>query len=188
MRGRMFAGVALAALAILCICTAPTLAATQMFPVKKDSKGVSAYLIKPTEGMAELPAGWQKITSLSYGNSSLAEECLTPAAKDAVCTTTSYSLPKSEYTVSVLMRGEGKARLKGAADWTAMKSAADNTYTWIEIGAVNEATEVVVEIASSGARTFFYAGLLAEGQVMPVIPVAGVLQRIKAGEIGRAHV
>ncbi len=180
MRRTPLVWVLLSALTISGLLSGSVLAASQMFPVKKGSKGVSAYLIKPTEGMAETAAGWKLITSRSYGNSALADECLTPQAKDAVCTTTSYALPQSDYVVSVLMRGQGQARLKGSAEWTAMKSPAANSYTWIEIGTVKDATEVVVEVAATGGR-FFYGGILAEGQVLPIIPVDRMLERIKAG-------
>ena len=174
--------VAVMAAMVVALSAGPSVAGSQMFPVKKGSRGLSAYLVKPTEGLGEgSPAGWKKITSLSYGNAALADECLTPESKDAACTTTSYVLPKSDYVVSVLMRGEGRARLQGSAEWTALKSAADNRYAWVELGTVKEATQVVVEVASSGAKVFFYGGLLAEGQVLPVVPVAKVVEKLKAG-------
>jgi lysophospholipase L1-like esterase len=168
--------------ATLALAVAPAEGGTQMFPTKTGSRGLSAFLIKPTEGMAAgAPEGWNLITSDSFGNSALGGECLTPEKKDVVCTTASFALPKADYTVSILCRGEGKARIKGTAEWTAVKTPKGNYYGWIELGTVSDATQVSVEVAATGARMFYYGGLLAEGSVQPVNPVARVVEKIKTG-------
>ena len=173
---------ALVAALVSLVLSAPLSAATQMFPTKRPSRGLSAFLVRPTEGLAETPpAGWQLITSDSFGNSSLAGECLTPKAKDATVTTASYPLPKSDYMVSVLVRGEGKARLAGAEEWIAIKTPKGNYYAWVELGTVAGAEQVRVEVAATGSSVFYYAGLLAEGQVLPAVPVAKVTERLRAG-------
>lgn len=166
----------------LALAVVPADGAAQMFPTKVGSKGLSAFLIKPTEGMAARPPeGWKLITSDSFGNSALGGECLAPQKKDAVCTTVSAVLPKADYTVSILCRGEGKARVKGAAEWTALKTPRGNYYAWIELGTVSDAAQVSVEVAGTGSRTFYYGGLLAEGTVQPVVPVERVVEKIRAG-------
>lgn len=159
-------------------------AASQMFPSKRQARGLSAYLVKPTEGMDAVPEGWTRITSRSFGNSALAGECLTPKAKAAPCTTTSTALPRADYVVSILVRGKGRARLKGAAEWTEFAAEPSNYYRWIEIGEAKGADRVSVELAppaAGGQRTFWYGGLLAEGSAVPVVPVAKVFDKLRKG-------
>lgn len=157
-------------------------ATSQMFPPKHTPGAVSAYLVKPTEGMQGIPDGWEHITHKSFGNSAIADEALEAKAKDASCKTTSYILPKSDYTVSILVRGKGQARLAGTA-WSDFETRRNNYYEWIQIGEAKGATSVLVELKAVGDRPLlFYGGLLAEGQVQPVNPVAEVLERLKAGK------
>lgn len=142
---------------------------------------VSAFLIGPSEGVAELPAGWTRDTSDTHTNVNLADENLAPAAGAATLTTTSTKLPKADYIVSMLCIGKAKARIKGAADWVTVGGHADSYYRWTRIGIVKNATRVEVEVAPTG-DSFRYGGLCAEGSTMPVVPVAKVLERLRKGE------
>jgi len=157
--------------------------ASQMFPSKREARGLSAYLVKPTEGTEKTPDGWTLITSRSFGNSALADECLGAAKSGATCRTTSYRLPRSDYFVSVLVRGKGKVRLAGTEAWTDFQTPRGNYYAWVEVGKTTGATTVGVEVqVTGGNRSLYYGGLLAEGGAMPVVPVAKVLQKIRAGK------
>ena len=163
---------------------APSLqAGSQLFPAARNSGKLSAYLIKPTEGVDKLPAGWALATSLSYGTCALANEAayIQRGAKAGVLETRSYALPKANYTVSLCVRGKGKARLKGAEQWVEINAEPANRYQWVKLGEVTGAVAVAVEVAPDGGTLFYYGGVLAEGDKMPINPVAKVRQRIRSG-------
>lgn len=172
---------AMIAMAVL-VAASPCAAGSQMFPVKRPTRGLSAYLIAPSEGLKQVPPeGWKHITSQSFGNAALADEAFDPETKVATLTTASDPLPRDTYTVSILCRGEGKARLVGADEWTPLKTPKSNYFAWVELGTVKDATQVAVEVGATGGR-FCYGGLLAEGERGPeAIPVAEVTKRIRAG-------
>lgn len=172
----------LALAVLLLVCGVARAESSQGFPIKKDGWGLSAYLIKPTEGMQDrLPAGWTRHTKLTFRNSTLADEYLEPGPQAAPAITTSHPLPQAAYRVSVLIRGKGKARLVGSAAWQAFDNQPGNFYAWAEVGTTGTVDRVSVEVVSEGALQA-YGGLLAEGSVMPVLPVARVRERLTKGE------
>ncbi len=155
---------------------------SQMFPTKQPARGLSAYLVSPTEGMNSPPKDWSLRTDRSFGNSAIADESLEAKSKGATCTTTSYPLPRSDYYVSVLVRGQGQVRLVGGETWKDFNTPRNNYYSWVEVGQIKDTATVGVEIRSIGGRNSLnYGGVLAEGQIQPVIPVADVASKIKAG-------
>ena len=175
----------LVSLLVAGLAAAP-LAAQQMFPSNPDSKGLSAYLIAPSSGAAELPKGWTKDVSAGAANCMLAYESLSPAADAQTLTTVSYELPKADYEVALCCLGRGKARLKGAAEWTEVTNvkAPDQPasyYRWSRLGTAKEATRIEVEVAPAGDANFHYAGLVAEGAALAVIPASGVLAKLRQG-------
>jgi lysophospholipase L1-like esterase len=156
---------------------------SQMFPTKRPARGLSAYLVGPTEGMTTLPEGWKLRKDPSFGNSAIADESLEANSKIATCTTTSFPLPQSDYHVSVLVRGQGQARLAGSRTWKDFRTPRNNYYSWIEVGEIEDSTTFGVEVRSLGGRNRLnYGGLLAEGQIQPVAPVSDVAAKIKAGQ------
>jgi lysophospholipase L1-like esterase len=156
---------------------------SQMFPSKLPSRGLNAYLISPMESCRTLPEGWSLRTEPSFGNSAIADLSLDAAVKNAVCRTTSYRLPRSDYHVSILVRGRGQVRLVGSDRWTDFETPRSNYYAWIEAGRVPDAEVVRVEVRSTGGRNSLnYGGILAEGQVQPVHPVSAVAAKIAAGQ------
>ena len=167
------------ALAVLPALARPA-AAQQMFGSKPESKGVSAYIIAPREGVDAVPAGWGVLTDASHANCQLAGEVLEPQRDALPITTTSHELPKADYVVSVCAIGKGRARIKGAAEWVEFEIKG-SYYKWAEIGKIPDTDRVSVEVAPDLAD-LSYAGLLAEGSKMPVIPVRGVLDRMRKGD------
>lgn len=159
---------------------------TQPFPAKKEAFGVSVYLVAPTEGLQEAtPGKWRKITAYTWGNVSLANVCLTPEKGAGSFVTTSYAVPRADYRVSLLVRGNGKARLEGTEDWKVIAepdAKRGNAYKWFELGTVKAVDKVAVEVVPGGSGpALFYGGMLLEGTVMPVVPVTNVLAKLKKG-------
>ena len=159
-------------------------AATQPMPRKKDIGKISMFLIKPTEGMDKVPKGWKKRTDKTYGNCSLANESLTPenGKNKEIIVTRSKELPKSEYTVSICVRGKAKARIKGTEKWIKFDLKPANQYRWVELGKTKETKQVAVEIAYDGDHFIHYAGVCAEGNKLKINPVSKVWDKIKKGE------
>lgn len=157
---------------------------SQLFPAKKDTGKISAFLIAPSEGLKELPPGWERITARGFGNCAIADEALTPArgAKPQAFQTTSYPLPQSDYLVSVCVRGKGMARLQGAADWVQINVEPPNRYQWVELGVVKDAQSLTVEVSAESGAIFFYGGVLAEGDKLDIKPVSAAWNKIRAGQ------
>lgn len=158
------------------------LAGTQPFPFKETGDNVSVFLIKPTEGMKKIPAGWEKVTSNSYGNCGLAKESLAWRGGNAseVAVTTSYLLPLSTYEVSICARGKGKARIKGNKDWVEFNVKPNSRYQWVELGKTGKTKILEVEI--SGNSGLSYGGICAEGRKLDIVPVAKVWKKIQQGK------
>lgn len=156
---------------------------SQMFPTKRPARGLSAFMVSPVEGAKSAPQGWTLRTDRSFGNSAITDESLQADVAGASATTTSYPLPKSDYFVSILVRGQGEVRLAGGETWIPFTTPRSNYYSWVEVGPVKNATRVGVELRSVGGKNGLnYGGLLAEGQTMPVVPVSTVAAKIKGGE------
>ena len=174
------------ALAAMLLAAGP-LAGQQMFPAWTEGQGVSAYLIAPTAGVSELPKGWTKDTSDTHINCMLAYENLAPADDAAPLVTVSYELPKADYDVALCCLGKGKARLKSSQKWVEVTNVhkdgdKSSSYNWTRLGTVKGATKIEVEVAPVGDQNFRYAGLVAEGSVLPVNPVAKVVEKLRQGE------
>jgi uncharacterized protein DUF1566/GDSL-like lipase/acylhydrolase family protein len=172
---------ALTAALLAVICPAAQ-GGSQMLPTKRPARGLSAFVVRPLEGNQTVPQGWNLRTVPSFGNSAIADESLDATAEGAICETTSYPLPRSDYVVSILVRGKGQVRLAGRKEWTDFQTPKDNYYAWVEVGQVKNAVTVGVELRSLAGRRLNFGGLLAEGLVQPVVPVGNVLAKIKAAE------
>ncbi len=156
---------------------------SQMFPTKRPSRGLSAFVVRPTQGAASTTPGWTLRTDRTFGNSAISDEALEAGVLGATAATTSYPLPKSDYFVSVLVRGRGEVRLAGNRTWTSFKTPRNNYYSWVEVGRVENANRVSIELRCvAGKNSLCYGGLLAEGQVQPVVPISKVAAKIKKGE------
>ena len=173
---------ALAASACLAVTCAPASAQSQMFPPKPEAAGLSAHLLAPGDGLDATPEGWEHREGARWGNSALADESFAPTRAGAILTQRFESLPEADYTVSVLFRGEGKARLAGQDEWTALSSRELNKWEWATLGSVPSTAVLELELQSTGGgNSFYYGGVLAEGSVMPVIPVEDAVAKIRAG-------
>jgi len=158
--------------------SATSFSAMQKIPPLADAPGVSAFLIKPSEGLARIPDGWKRSTVDNYNNSQLAGEYIESTGGAMSCWTVKEDLPKANYTVFLLATGEGQSRL-GEGEWMDIKVS--GKYQWVELGRVADAERVRVEV--KGATTSFrYAGVLACGDRLPVVPVDSVLEKLRKGE------
>lgn len=151
--------------------------AQQMFkPATPNPTKVSAYLIPPlTEGQ-DIPAGWKKNDKHDHSNCLLAGYVMVGAAGKTI-TTKSFELPKANYDISICSGGSGKARIVGTNDWVTI-SGTDNSFRFTRLGSVQDASSVSVEVEGS----LRYAGLLAEGDKMPIVPVGDVLKKLETGQ------
>jgi hypothetical protein len=104
----------------------------QKIPALPDAPGISAFLIKPSQGMAKMPAGWKRNTDRNFSNSQLALEYLTAVQGAAPYKTISETLPKAHYTMFILAIGKGRARV-GGGDWKEI-NVAGNYYQWVKLG------------------------------------------------------
>ena len=157
-------------------------AQSQMFPPKPEAAGLSAYLLAPSDGVAETPNGWELRTGARWGNSALADQAYAPTRTGATLTQDFVDLPRADYTVSLLIRGEARARLAGQEEWIALKSKELGKWEWATLGSVSDTDTLGLELQSiGGGNSFYYGGVLAEGSVMPVIPVESVVQKIRGG-------
>ncbi len=155
-------------------------AGVQMFPSNPDTKGVSAFLIAPSSGVKPLPDGWTRHTDDTYNNCALSGEYLSPAKSAGPVTTESYALPLASYDVYACVRGSGKVRLGGSDKWVEF-NVPGNRYKWVLVGSLADVKRVSVEVAPAGGA-LAYAGLLAEGDKLPVKPVADVVAKMRKGE------
>ncbi len=172
-----------ASLALIAALGTPTARAeSQMFPSKREARGLSAYVFGPMTGVGAVPEGWKHVTGSGFGASAIEDDYLVPASADKVVTTSCADLPKADYWVSVLARGKGRARIAGTEAWTDFETPQANYYAWVELGELKDTSTVAVEVQSAGnERSLAYGGVLLEGSVMPVNPVAKVAERIQAG-------
>jgi lysophospholipase L1-like esterase len=151
----------------------------QKIPALPDAPGISAFLIKPSQGMAKMPAGWKRNTDRNFSNSQLALEYLTAVQGAAPYKTISETLPKAHYTMFILAIGKGRARV-GGGDWKEI-NVAGNYYQWVKLGKSKKSRRVTVEVKSL-SPAFKYAGLLAAGDRLPIISVARVMKKLRRGE------
>jgi len=161
----------------LCFAGA-ALPAMQKIPPLADTPGVSAFLIKPSEGAAEIPTGWKRNIENNYNNSQLAGEFLSATGDTEPCVTIKKDLPKASYTIFILTAGTGRARIENGA-WVELNIS--GKYQWVELGTVPDTETVRVDVMALSA-SFRYAGLLACGDRLPVIPVDAVREKLQKGE------
>ncbi|HUT56267.1 MAG TPA: DUF1566 domain-containing protein [Phycisphaerae bacterium] len=170
--------IALAALLAAALC--PPARAQQMFPSRPDGNAISAYIIPPDSGLGELPAKWSRNSEAAHTNCQLAGYHLQPDADAEPLTVTSYKLPVANYTVYICYLGEGRACLAGSRKWVNFRNPG-GYYAWAKLGQVRAADSVTVKVDASRGR-LRYAGLLAEGDKLPVIPVVNVRNRLYEGK------
>src|SRR5690606_23739158 len=125
---------AAAGVGIVLAAAAEVGAQAQMFPSKRDAGGVSAYVLPPSAGWDAASDGWQRRAGATYGNSAIGNESPTPTRPGAVLTQSIGGVPRADYAVSILARGEARARLGGAGEWIDVRSAKANAYEWFELG------------------------------------------------------
>ena len=155
-------------------------AQSQMFPSKPLAAGVSAYVLAPSEGVDATPDGWQHRVGASWGNSAIGDEAYSATQKGATLPQVFTGLPMADYVVSVLIRGQGQARLSGQERWATLNSQDPNKWQWFTLGQLSATDTIRLELRGDGM--FFYGGILTEGSAMPVIPVGPVVNRIHSGK------